>query len=78
MNRLITTLTLLLPALLHQPPVTAAHDFVVDGIYYNHISDAGMVEVTQSPDSINYSGAVTIPGSVTSTGLTVRAVRAQQ
>jgi len=27
MNRLITTLTFLLPALLHQPPVTAAHDF---------------------------------------------------
>ncbi|MBO7281494.1 MAG: leucine-rich repeat domain-containing protein, partial [Bacteroidaceae bacterium] len=44
--------------------VVNAHDFEVDGIYYNILSeDNKTVEVTSS--GIKYSGAVTIPASIT-------------
>lgn len=40
----------------------AAHDFQVDGIYYNIINQSE-VEVTSGDDK--YSGEITIPSSVT-------------
>ena len=49
----------------------SAHDFEVDGIYYNIMSEKDMaVEVTFSGDSYDavldkYSGSVTIPETVT-------------
>ena len=51
----------------------SAHDFEVDGIYYNITSNAYMtVEVTYQGDNYSfyteYSGAVTIPESVTYSG----------
>ena len=52
-----------------------AHDFEVDGIYYNINSDGTSVSVTfkgssYSSYSNEYSGAVTIPASVTYSGKT--------
>ena len=46
-----------------------AYDFVVGGIYYNILSDGESVEVT-SGSSDKYSGAITIPSSVTYSGKT--------
>lgn len=51
-----------------------AHDFEVDGIYYNILSETDKtVEVTFKGDYFNsysdeYAGAVIIPSSVTSSG----------
>ena len=56
----ILLLALLLPA------TAIAHDFEVDGIYYNYCADGSTVEVTISPDL--YSGDVTIPSTVTYNG----------
>ena len=59
-------LALLLPAL------ATAHDFKVDGIYYNRLS-SDEVEVTYRGRSIlnnDYSGSVTIPTTVTYNGTT--------
>ena len=68
MKNLITSILLLLALLL---PVTAnAHDFEVDGIYYNYCDDPGTVEVTRAPYPIRYSGAVAIPEAVTYEGIT--------
>ena len=52
-----------------------AHDFEVDGIYYNKNSDGTSVSViykgsSYSSYSNEYSGAVTIPASVTYSGKT--------
>ncbi len=55
-------LAMLLPAL------AAAHDFEVDGIYYNITSD-NEVEVTNRSD-VKYSGDVVIPSTVTYQGTT--------
>src|SRR5574344_1002679 len=54
---------------------TFAHNFAVDGIYYNKLSDGKSVEVTfegQSYDSYTneYTGSVTIPDNVTYDGVT--------
>ena len=53
----------------------SAHDFEVDGIYYNINSDGTSVSVTFKGSSYDsyaneYSGAVTIPASVTYSGKT--------
>ena len=66
MKSLIKTILLLLAVLL--PAAAAAHDFEVDGIYYNYLDVQGTVEVTISPD--RYSGKVTIPATVTYNGST--------
>ena len=48
-----------------------AHDFEVNGIYYRINSDGTSVSVTYKGSSYNsYSGAVTIPASVTYSGET--------
>ena len=69
MKRLITSVLLLLAFLFPVAPAYA-YDFEVDGIYYNFRSDAGIVEVTESPSTNKYSGAVTIPETVTYNGST--------
>ena len=54
---------------------TLAHDFEVDGIYYNIISDKDKsVEITyNSSNSDQYIGSVTIPSSVSYNGVTYSA-----
>ena len=48
-----------------------AYDFEVDGIYYNKNFDGTCVSVTYKTESYNsYSGSVTIPSTVTSSGTT--------
>ena len=62
----ILLLAILLPAL------ATAHDFEVDGIYYNRI-DSDEVEVTYRGRNLlynDYSGTVNIPASVTYNGTT--------
>ena len=55
---------LLMIAVLSCSLVAKAHDFEVDGIYYKIISSSDLtVEVTDNP--VEYSGAVTIPSTVT-------------
>ncbi|MDO5771175.1 MAG: leucine-rich repeat domain-containing protein [Bacteroidales bacterium] len=61
--------------LLLSAATASAHDFEVDGIYYNINSDGTSVSVTYkgwSNDSYDneYSGAVTIPATVTYSGKT--------
>ena len=68
MKNLIKTTLLVLALLL--PATAAAFDFVVDGIYYNHCSKPGTVEVAPPPSSNKYSGAVDIPAAVTYNGTT--------
>ena len=68
MKRLLKTTLMLLAMLL--PANALAYDFEVDGIFYNIIND-NEVEVTHRGTSSNtYSGAVTIPPSVTYNGTT--------
>ena len=72
MKHLITTTLLLLALLL--PTHALAHDFEVDGIYYN-IINSNEVEVTYQGSSYyqyqnEYSGSVTIPTTVTYNGTT--------
>ena len=63
MKRLLRLLSVLL--LLAAPSLAHAHDFAVDGIYYN-ITSYKKVEVTHETTSYNsYSGSVTIPNTVT-------------
>ena len=73
MKHIITTTLLLVLALL-LPTHALAHDFEVDGIYYN-IINSNEVEVTyqetyDSQYSNEYSGSVTIPATVTNNGTT--------
>lgn len=70
MKKILFTLFLLL-----MTGETFAHDFVVDGIYYNKLSDGTSVETTfegQDYDSYvnEYTGSVTIPEKVTYGGVT--------
>ena len=72
MKHLIKLAFLLLALLL--PATATAHDFEVDGIYYNILND-NEVEVTYKGTSYNsysneYSGSVAIPPSVTYNGKT--------
>ena len=70
MKQLITSTILLLALLL--PALTYAHDFEVNGIYYNRIN-INEVEVTFGRDRYlyyRYSGTVTIPATVTYDGTT--------
>ena len=70
MKNIITSTLLLLAILL--PALTYAHDFQVDGIYYNRIND-NEVEVTFGRNGYfydRYSGTVTIPAAVTYDGTT--------
>ena len=65
MKQLIKTTILLLAILL--PAIATAHDFEVDGIYYNRI-DSDEVEVTYRGRNLlynDYSGTVNVPASVT-------------
>ena len=53
----------------------SAHDFEVNGIFYNYNEDGLSVTVTYKGDSYNaytneYTGAVSIPASVTYSGNT--------
>ena len=69
-RRLAAAAVLLLSA-----ATATAHDFEVDGIYYNMNSDGTTVSVTYSGNlysdlSYEYSGAVTIPSTVTYRGTT--------
>lgn len=61
-------LSLLLLALL-LPATATAHDFEVDGIYYN-IINGNEASVTSSPTSSKYTGDVTIPAIVIYNGTT--------
>ena len=65
MNR-ITQIILLLALLL--PATAYAHDFVVNGIYYN--INGNEATVTSCPFPNKYSGSVTIPATVTYNGTT--------
>ena len=59
--------------LLLSAATASAHSFEVNGIYYNIHSDGTSVGVTYKGESIyhnDYSGAVTIPASVTYSGET--------
>ena len=72
MKQFIKTTLMLLAILL--PALATAHDFKVDGIYYNRLS-SDEVEVTyrgRSPFNLNkdYSGTVNIPATVTYNGTT--------
>ena len=70
MKNIITSTILLLALLL--PALTYAHDFEVDGIYYNRIN-SNEVEVTFGLNyyfRYRYVGAVTIPATVTCAGTT--------
>ena len=69
-GRLAAAAVLLLSA-----ATASAHDFEVNGIYYNINSDGTSVSVTFKGSSYDsyaneYSGAVTIPASVTYSGKT--------
>ena len=61
MKHLLTSTLLLLAFLL--PATLTAHDFEVDGIYYNIVND-NEAAVTYSPNH-NYANDITIPDSVT-------------
>ena len=70
MKQLIKTTILLLAILL--PALATAHDFKVDGIYYNRIN-SNEVEVTYGLNGYfryRYVGTVTIPATVTCDGTT--------
>ena len=56
--------------LLFAVATTSAHDFEVDGIYYNYSDVETAVEVASSPSTDRYSGNVTIPSAVTYNGAT--------
>lgn len=74
-QRLFGRLVAVAAVLLLGAATASAHDFEVDGIYYNINSDGTSVSVTfkgSSYDSYSneYSGAVTIPATVTYSGKT--------
>ena len=66
--------TILITLLMLLSVVAGAHDFVVDGIYYNRNSDDTTVTVTYKGSDSNtskaYAGNVTIPSKVTYYGKT--------
>ena len=73
MKQLIRTTLLVLALLL--PAIATAHDFVVDGIYYDININGNEATVTYNGSNIkfpigDYSGSVTIPSSVTYNGVT--------
>ena len=71
MKQLIKTTILLLALLL--PALATAHDFEVDGIYYNINGNEATVTYYGSSsldDSHDYSGSVVIPATVTYNGTT--------
>lgn len=71
-------LVLLLLVLVGTISPAVAYDFVSGGIYYNKLSSS-TVEVTYKDESYNsYSGAVTIPETVTYSGITYRVTRIGQ
>ena len=70
-QKLFGRLAAVAAVLLLSAATASAHDFEVDGIYYNINSDGTSVSVTFEGSSYNYySGAVTIPASVTYSGKT--------
>ena len=70
-QKLFGRLAAVAAVLLLSAATASAHDFEVDGIYYNIKSDGTSVSVTFEGSSYNYySGAVTIPASVTYSGKT--------
>ena len=74
-QRLFGRLAAVAAVLLLSAATASAHDFEVDGIYYNINSDGTSVSVTYKGSSFNsyaneYSSAVTIPASVTYSGRT--------
>ena len=66
MKSFFKTALMLLALLL--PATASAHDFEVDGIYYNFLDDEGSVGVARPP--VKYSGDVTIPDAVNYDGTT--------
>ena len=74
-QKLFGRLAAVAAVLLLSAATASAHDFEVDGIYYNKNSDGTSVSVTFKGSSYydysyEYSGAVTIPASVTYYGRT--------
>ena len=74
-QRLFGRLAAVAAVLLLGAATASAHDFEVDGIYYNINSDGTSVGVTYKGNYYDYydneySGAVTIPASVTYSGKT--------
>ena len=70
-QKLFMRLAAVAAVLLLSAASASAHDFEVDGIYYDKESDGTSVSVTFEGSSYNsYSGAVTIPASVTYSGKT--------
>ena len=74
-QRLFGRLVAVAAVLLLSAATASAHDFEVDGIYYNINSDGTSVSVTYKGSSYSsyaneYSGAVTIPATVTYSGKT--------
>ena len=74
-QKLFMRLAAVAAVLLLSAATASAHDFEVDGIYYNKNSDGTSVSVTFKGSSYydysyEYSGAVTIPASVTYSGKT--------
>lgn len=68
-------LTLLIVAMSLSSFSVTAHDFEVDGIYYNILSSTELtVEVTSSSNNI-YSGDIVIPESVTYSGSTYSVIK---
>ena len=62
MKRIVSVIIVVL----HFLQVAHAHDFVVNGIYYNIIQGTKSVEVTREGNSINsYRGDIEIPSTVT-------------
>ena len=71
MKKILQSLVLMLPALL-LPATASAHDFEVDGIYYD-INGNEVTVTYEGHDNVHtshYSGAVTIPETVTYGGVT--------
>ncbi|MGM9855353.1 MAG: leucine-rich repeat protein [Muribaculaceae bacterium] len=74
-QKLFGRLVAVAAVLLLSAATASAHSFEVDGIYYEKNSDGTSVSVTFKGSSYNYydneySGAVTIPASVTYSGKT--------
>ena len=74
-QKLFGRLVAVAAVLLLSAATASAHDFEVNGIYYNINSDGTSVDVTYKGSSYysydnEYSGAVTIPASVTYSGKT--------
>ena len=70
---------LLMAAMLLCSLAASAHDFEVEGIYYNITTEANEVEVTYEGSSYSdyneYSGSITIPATVTYDGVAYSVTR---